>query len=143
MSPSSMVVGIDVAKADVDVAVLGANLGAQRFDNRTEAHSALAAALKPLGVQLMVIEATGGYEAALACALQAAGLLMAVVNSRQARDRAKSMGPSVKTDHIEARMLAEFAAVLVRRDDLASLIRPRADAQQQSLAAMVTHRRSS
>ena len=40
MSASSVVVGIDVAKAHVDVAVLGANLGAQRFDNKTEATGA-------------------------------------------------------------------------------------------------------
>ena len=141
MSASSVVVGIDVAKAHVDVSVLGAKLDAQRFDNDADAHSALAAALKPLGVALVVMEATGGYEAALACALQAAGLPVAVVNPRQARDFAKSMGRLAKTDRIDARMLAEFAAVLARRDDLASLIRPLADAQQQALAAMVTRRR--
>lgn len=141
MSASSVVVGIDVAKAHVDVAVLGAKFDAQRFDNDAEAHSALAAALMPLGVALVVMEATGGYEAALACALQAAGLPVAVVNPRQARDFAKSMGRLSKTDRIDARMLAEFAAVLVRRDDLASLIRPLADTQQQALAAMVTRRR--
>jgi transposase len=141
MSASSVVVGIDVAKAHVDVAVLGAKFDAQRFDNDAEAHSALAAALMPLGVALVVMEATGGYEAALACALQAAGLPVAVVNPRQARDFAKSMGRLAKTDRIDARMLAEFAAVLVRRDDLASLIRPLADTQQQALAAMVTRRR--
>ena len=141
MSASSVVVGIDVAKAHVDVAVLGAKLDAQRFDNEADAHSALAAVLKPLGVALVVMEATGGYEAALACALQAAGLPVAVVNPRQARDFAKSMGRLAKTDRIDARMLAEFASVLVRRDDLASLIRPLADAQQQALAALVTRRR--
>jgi transposase len=141
MSASSVVVGIDVAKAHVDVAVLGAKLDAQRFDNEAEAHSALAAALTPLGVALVVMEATGGYEAALACALQAAGLPVAVVNPRQARDFAKSMGRLAKTDRIDARLLAEFAAVLVRRDDLASFIRPLADEQQQALAAMVTRRR--
>ena len=141
MSASSVVVGIDVAKAHVDVWVLGAKLEAQRFDNQPEAHSALAAALKPLGAALVVMEATGGYEAALACALQAVGVPVAVVNPRQARDFAKSMGQLAKTDRIDARMLAEFAATLARRDDLADFIRPLADAQQQALAAMVTRRR--
>jgi transposase len=142
MSVSSVVVGIDVAKAHVDVSVLGCPSSiAQRFDNEAEAHSALAAALKPLDVTLVVMEATGGYEAALACALQAVGLPVAVVNPRQARDFAKSMGRLAKTDRIDARMLAEFAGVLVRRDDLASFIRPLADAQQQAMAAMVTRRR--
>lgn len=141
MSASSVVVGIDVAKVHVDVWVLGAKLAPQRFDNEAQAHSALAAALKPLGVALVVMEATGGYEVALACALQAVGLPVAVVNPRQARDFAKSMGQLAKTDRIDARMLAELAATLARRDDLASFIRPLADAQQQALAAMVTRRR--
>ena len=118
MSASSVVVGIDVAKAHVDVSVLDAKLDVQRFDNQTEGHSALTAALKPLGVALVVMEATGGYEAELACSLQAAGLPVAVVNPRQARDFAKSMGRLAKTDTVDARMLAEFASVLLRRDDL-------------------------
>jgi transposase len=141
MSASSVVVGVDVAKAHVDVVVLGANLDAQRWDNLAEAHSALAAALKPQGVALVVMEATGGYEAALACALQAAGLPVAVVNPRQARDFAKSMGRLAKTDAVDARMLAELAAVLVRRDDLERFLRPLADPHQQWLAALVTRRR--
>ncbi|MBS7779903.1 transposase [Acidovorax sp. CCYZU-2555] len=141
MSITSVVVGIDVAKAHVDVWVLGAKLDGQRFDNDAEAHSALAAALKPLGVALVVMEATGGYEATLACAPQAAGLPVAVINPRQARDFAKSMGRLAKTDRIDARMLAQFAGVLLRRDDLGSLISPLADKEQQALAAMVTRRR--
>ena len=136
-----MVVSVDVAKAHVDVSVLGASFEAQRFNNEAEAHSALAAALKPLGVAQVVMQATGGYEAALACALQAAGFPLAVATPRQARDFAKSMRRLAKTDRIDARMLAEFAVVLVRRDDLASLICPLAVAQQQALAAMVTRGR--
>jgi len=141
MSTSSTVVGIDVAKAHVDVWVLGAKLAAQRFDNEAAGHAALLAALQPLGVALVVMEATGGYEAALACALQAGGLPVAVVNPRHARDFAKSMGRLAKTDRIDARMLAQYASVLVRRDDLASLLRPLPDAQQQTLAALLTRRR--
>jgi len=141
MSASSIVVGIDVAKAHVDVAVLGAQFDARRFDNEAEAHSMLAAALKPLEVALVVMEATGGYESALVCALQAAGLPVAVVNPRQARDFAKSMGRLAKTDAIDARMLAELAGVLSRRKDLHRFLRPVADAQQQWLAALVTRRR--
>ena len=141
MSGSSVVLGIDVAKAHLDVAALGAKLGAERFDNDAEGHTALVAALQPLGVALVVIEATGGYEAALACALQAAGLAVAVVNPKHARDFAKSMGRLAKTDRIDARTLAELAGVLARRDDLARFIRPLADVQQQQLAALVTRRR--
>jgi transposase len=136
-----VVVGIDVAKAHVDVVMLGAELGAQRFDNDAEGHSGLAAALQPMGVALVVMEATGGYEAPLACALQAAGLAVAVINPRQARDFAKSMGRLAKTDRIDARMLAELAAVLAPREDLARFLRPLPDEQQQLLAALVTRRR--
>lgn len=141
MSDISVVVGIDVAKEHLDVAALGAQLDVVRYGNDVEGHSALAAALQPLGVGLVVMEATGGYEAALACALQASGLAVAVINPRQARDFAKSMGCLAKTDGIDARLLAGFAAVLVRREDLGSFIRPPADGEQQALAAMVTRRR--
>lgn len=141
MSMTSVVVGIDVAKAHVDVAVLGAKFDPQQFRNEPEGHLALAAALKPLGVALVVMEASGGYEAVLACELQAAGLPVAVVNPRQARDFAKAMGELAKTDRIDARLLAEYGAVLLRRDDLASFLRALPDAQQQALAAIITRRR--
>lgn len=141
MSASSVTVGIDVAKAHVDVCVLGAQSDAQRLNNDAEGHSTLAATLQPLDVGLVVMEATGGYEAALACALQAAGLPVAVVNPRQARDFAKSMGRLAKTDAVDARMLAELAAVLVRREDLDRFLRPLANKRQQWLAALVTRRR--
>lgn len=141
MSALSVTVGIDVAKAHVDVCVLGTKSEVQRFANDVEGHSALGAALQPLGVGLVVMEATGGYEAALACALQAMGLPVAVVNPRHARDFAKSMGRLAKTDAVDARMLAEMAAVLVRRDDLARFLRPVLQERQQWLAALVTRRR--
>lgn len=141
MSAFSVTVGIDVAKAHVDVCVLGAGSGVQRFANDVDGHSALVAALQPLGAGLVVMEATGGYEAALACALQASGLPVAVLNPRQARDFARSMGRLAKTDAVDARMLAELAAVLLRRDDLARFVRPVADQRQQWLAALVTRRR--
>ena len=141
MSALSVTVGIDVAKAHVDVCVLGVASGVQRFANDADGHSALAAALLPLGAGLVVMEATGGYEAALACALQASGLPVAVLNPRQARDFARSMGRLAKTDAVDARMLAEMAAVLVHREDMARFVRPVADECQQWLAALVTRRR--
>ena len=141
MSALSVTVGIDVAKAHVDVCVLGTHSDVQRFANDVDGHSALAAALQSLDVGLVVMEATGGYEAALACALQAVGLHVAVVNPRHARDFARSMGRLAKTDAVDARMLAEMAAVLVHRADLARYLRPVADECQQWLAALVTRRR--
>ena len=141
MSALSVTVGIDVAKAHVDVCVLGTHSDVQRFANDVDGHSALAAALQSLDVGLVVMEATGGYEAALACALQAVGLHVAVVNPRHARDFARSMGRLAKTDAVDARMLAEMAAVLVHRVGLARYLRPVANECQQWLAALVTRRR--
>lgn len=141
MSGTSVVVGIDVAKAHVDCAVLGHEWAAREFGNDIDGHSALAAALQPLGVALVVLEATGGYETAVACALQAAGFAVAVVNPKQARDFAKGTGRLAKTDRIDAEALAELAATLVRRSDLARFIRPLPDAQQRELAALVTRHR--
>jgi transposase len=141
MSAISVVAGIDVAKAHVDVDVVGAVFAPQRFDNEAEGHSAIAAALKPLGVSLVVLEATGGYEATLACALQGAGLAVAVVNPRQPRKFAEAMGYLAKTDRIDAHMLAEFGQTLGRRPDLGRFLRPLDDADQRWLAALVTRRR--
>ena len=140
MSASSVVVGIDVAKAHVDVAVLGAQFGARRFDNDADGHSALAAALQPLGVALVVMEATGGYEAALACALQAAGLPVAVVNPRQARDFAKSMGRLAKTDAIDALALAHYAKTLAGKADQTGVLLTLPSAEVQALQALVARR---
>jgi transposase len=142
MSESSVVVvGIDVAKDHVDVAMAGASLTSRRFDNGIDGHSALIAALQPLSPQLVVMEATGGYEAALACALQAAGMAVAVVNPRQARDFAKALGRLAKTDRIDAEGLAEFGRMLLTRPDLARYLRPLETPAQQDLAALVTRRR--
>jgi transposase len=141
MSAPLVVVGIDVAKASVDVAVQGAELPAREFDNEADGHSQLAAALAPLQPTLVVMEATGGYEAALACTLQAAGLPVAVVNPKQARDFARAMGRLAKTDRIDAKALAEFAAALARRPDLRRFMQPPADSLQRELAALVTRRR--
>ncbi len=86
-------VGIDVASEHVDVAAIGAQLSASlsRVTNDAEGHSALAVGLAELAPALVLMEATGGYEAALACALQAAGLRVAVINPRMARDFARAM----------------------------------------------------
>ena len=121
--------------------MLGAAFSARQFANDAAGHSALVAELRPLGVGLVVMEATGGYEAELACALQGAGFAVAVINPKQGRDFAKSMGHLAKTDRIDARMLAELGLVLVGRADVARFIRPLPDAQQQALAALVTRRR--
>jgi transposase len=140
MSGSALVVGIDVGKSHIDVAASHSPT-VDRFDNDSEGHSLLIEQLRGLHPQLIVMEATGGYEHALACALQAAGFSVAVINPKQARDFARAMGTLAKTDCIDAQGLASLGGVLFARADLAKYLKPLESAQQQDLAALVTRRR--
>ena len=117
MSESTVMIGIDVASDHVDVAALGAPLpaGLARVSNDVQGHTRLADALVELRPGLVLMEATGGYEAELACSLQAAGLRVAVINPRMARDFARAMQRLAKTDRIDALTLAQLAEVLARR----------------------------
>jgi len=101
----------------------------------------LSAKFKARGVDLVVIEATDGYERGLVCALQDAGLSVARVNPRQARDFAKSLGALAKTDRVDARCLRDFADVLARHKDRAKYITPVANSQREELAGLMTRRR--
>lgn len=133
-------VGIDVSRNTLEVATNGQSTTSQHA-NESMAIEALAAQLVSLAPSLIVLEATGGYEFEAACALQAAGLAVAVVNPRQARDFARSMGALAKTDRLDARMLAEFARVLHQHPERERFVKPLADAQLQRLQALVLRRR--
>lgn len=127
-------VGIDVAKAALDVAV---SPTAERWTLAyTEREVAgLVRRLTGLHPALVVLEATGGLEGPLVGALATAGLPVVVVNPRQVRDFAKATGTLAKTDALDAAVLAHFAAA-VRPTP-----RPLPDAATQTLAALVTRRR--
>src|SRR5262249_31000299 len=71
--------------------------------------------LAPLAPALVVMEATGGLEMPALAALAAAGVAVAAVNPRQARDFARSMGRLAKTDRIDAEGLAHFAEAASER----------------------------
>jgi transposase len=130
--------GIDVSKQHLDVC-LGTE--DQRLVNDATGWDALIAKFKDAAVDLVVIEATGGYERGLVCALQGADITVARVNPRQARDFAKSMGVLAKTDRVDARTLRDFADVLARHKDRHKYITPLMDARRQELAALMTRRR--
>jgi len=138
--PEPIHVGIDVAKDTLEVAC-GPDAATQSFTNDDAGHEALVSALRAHCVDLIVMESTGGYEAPCACALQAAGLAVAVVNARQARDFAKAMGYLAKTDRIDAQLLAALAAVLAKRSDRQKLIKVLPSDEQQRLHALVLRRR--
>jgi len=127
-------VGIDVSRDHLDLAVRPSG-DAWSVANEAADMDALVARLAALAPAGIVIEATGGLEAAVAAALGEAGLPVAVVNPRQARDFAKATGQLAKSDALDARMLAHFAEAIRPQ------VRPLPDAAQQQLAAVLARRR--
>jgi len=129
-----VVVGIDVAKAALDAAVRPS--GEERhLANDAAGIAELVAWLLLVGPQVIVVEATGGYEAALVAELAIAGLPVAVVNPRQVRDFARATGRLAKTDRLDAQALAHFGYA-VRPTP-----RPLPNQEAQALAALVERRR--
>ncbi|MCP4628017.1 MAG: IS110 family transposase, partial [bacterium] len=105
---SEQFVGIDVSKSHLDVA-LHKNDKVNRWSNDDSGIKQLIAFLKPLPVTLIVLEATGGYEAQAASMLNQNGLPVVVANPRHVRNFAKATGALAKTDQIDARIIAHFA----------------------------------
>lgn len=108
MSTTPVHVGIDVAKATLDVCLLPAG---ERLSlaNDDAGIAQLLEALARQPVKLVLLEATGRYERRVASELLEAGLSVAVVNPRQVRDFARALGKLAKTDRIDALVLAQFA----------------------------------
>lgn len=104
-------IGIDVSKKFFDVAV-SSKPGAVRYDNKPAGMRAAFRAFKALKPELLVMEATGGYERKLADFLRKKGLPVAVVNPRRVRDFARACGRMAKTDRIDAGILAQYAVAL-------------------------------
>lgn len=104
-------VGIDVSQEYLDVAVSGQKR-VLRVTNDEAGLQSLMRQLQEKEPEHIVMEASGGYERRAASMLLTAGLPVAVVNPRQARDFARSLGQLAKTDAIDARVLARFAEVL-------------------------------
>ena len=127
-------VGVDISKAHLDIGLNPGGAG-WRESNSGEGIERVVVKLKELRPSLIVLEATGGYEADVATALALAGLPVAVVNPRQVRDFAKSLGKLAKTDRLDAEVLARFAQA----------IRPEArylpDPQARELQALVSRRK--
>lgn len=127
-------VGLDVAQDHLDVHVRPAG-EAFRVAHDDAGLTALTTRLTALRPTLVVLEATGGYEASVAATLASAGVPLAVVNPRQIRDFARATGILAKTDTLDARVIAQFA------EAVRPPVRPLPDAQAQRLAELVTRRR--
>jgi transposase len=99
--------GIDVCQERLDLAVWPGG-SAESFSYDAAGMDALRARLRQQRVKLVVIEATGGLEQRVAAELASIGLAVAVINPRQARDFARSLGKLAKNDRIDALVLARF-----------------------------------
>ena len=138
---SERYVGIDVSKDRLDVAVLGERQETQ-VENSREGITSLVEQMQKLCPELIVVEATGGYQRAVVEALFWAGLTVAVVNPARVRQFARACGLLAKTDKLDAQVLAVFgqrvqprryeskseagqqlSALLVRRRQLEEMLR--------------------
>ena len=131
---SASFVGIDVAKATLDVAVLPSG-ETWTTANESAGFPDLVQRLTRLAPTLIVLEATGGYEDVVVATLGQAGLPVVVVNPRQVRAFGRALGQLAKTDRIDAALLARFA------ERVRPTPRPLPDADAQTLEALLARRR--
>jgi transposase len=134
MSAPQLCVGVDVAKAQLDMALRPSG---ERWAvaNDDAGMTTLVARLQAVQPTLMVLEATGGDQRAVVAALAATGLPVAVVNPRHARDVANATGPLAKTDALDARAVAHVA------EAVRPIPRPWPDAQADERRALLARRR--
>jgi transposase len=130
---SELYVGIDVSKQRLDVA--SSDGRDWQVGNDASGHAELCAQLSAEGPKLIVLEATGGLEQAVAGVLAAAGLELRIVNARQVREFARALGRLAKTDRLDAQVLVRFGQAM--------RLEPRAVQSEQMLAlqALVARRR--
>jgi transposase len=130
---SKSFIGIDVSKQQLEVAAHESDYKF-RCPNKFSSFGQLIAELIDLRPALVVLEATGGLEIPVVYALHAAGLPVVVVNPRQVRDFAKALGQLAKTDRLDARVLAHFAAAIKPP------VRPIKSQDEQELDALTRRR---
>ena len=134
MAGEARFVGIDVSKAQLDVAVRPTGKRWTLPYDQTGIEG-LIPQIVDLEPALVLLEATGGLELPLVAALAAAALPVVVVNPRQVRDFAKATGTLAKTDTLDAGVLAHFA------DAVRPEVRPLKDAETQVLNSLTARRR--
>ena len=129
MEQHGIYVGIDVAKAQVDVAIRPGG-DRREVSNDQAGIAALVAQMQQLNPAALVLEASGGLELPLV----AASLRVVVVDPRQVRDFAKATGRLAKTDSLDAAVLAHFA------EAVRPPLRPLRDTETQVLSSLVARR---
>ena len=133
MEENPRYIGIDVSKAQVDVAVRPTGQRWAASYNETGVEE-LVSQIVDIGPVMVLLEATGGLEVPLVAALAAAALPVVVVNPRQVRDFARATGTLAKTDSLDAAVLAHFA------DAVRPSVRPLRDAETQVLNSLAARR---
>src|SRR5512137_3229381 len=108
---SGIFMGIDISKSWLDIAIHESNIS-WRLGNDEIGIADLAKRLKELKPTLIVLEATGGFEMQLVAQLAHARLPVVVTNPRKVRAFARSTGQLAKTDKLDAKLLAHFAAAI-------------------------------
>lgn len=131
---SSVCVGIDVAKAHLDVYLLPTDQ-ATRYPNSAAGIARLVKMLRSKRPALVVLEATGRLEMPAASALGAAGMPVAIVNPRHVREYARATGELAKTDALDARVIATYGR------DLNPEARPVPDKKSLELQGLLARRR--
>jgi transposase len=131
---ANIICGVDVSSQTLD-ARIGMDGPFERFARTPEGLERLGAFCRKHDVELVVMEATGGYEKQPFAWLWAQGIPAAIVNPRSVRQFAQAMGLLEKTDKIDAGIIAWFAQV--------KRIKPREPASetQERLSALVTRLR--
>ena len=127
-------IGIDVSKDELVIA-LHPDARTWTSATTTDAIEQLVEQLRAVQPQIIVVEATAGYELPVVSACAAAGLPITVINPRQVRAFAQALGRTAKTDAIDAALLALFGARVQPE------VRPLPDAETRALAALVDRRR--
>jgi transposase len=131
---SKIICGVDVSSDWLD-ARIGRDGAYERFGNTAEGIDALGAWCRQAGVELVAVEATGGYERAVFAGLWVRAIPVAILNPRAVRRFAEAMGLLEKTDRIDAGVIAWFAATKRVEPD-----KPAGETQER-LEALVTRLR--
>lgn len=119
-------VGIDVSKAHLDIYINVEKGKSYRLENSQVGIESLVSLLEKFeseghNIQLIICEATGGYERLLSTMLHAKGLPIHVAHANKVRNFAKATGRFSKTDKIDSKLLSEFAKVFKPKPDVTSL----------------------
>ena len=134
MNSPDRFIGMDVSKDTLEVAVQPKG-ERMTFANQEDGISLMVDFIQSFSPRLIVLEATGGLEKAVVCALAVRELPVVVVNPRQVRDFARSKGILAKTDKIDAGVIAQFAEAI--RPE----VRPLKTEEAQKLDALLSRRR--